>query len=121
MDKIAELIIKGDDTEQAFQAVKLGFCKAMSEFGLSPKTAEGFLQGGVDISKELMMLGIASGAGLGVGSAMLRHKMEQTADESESPQMRATRAKVDTYKKMLANAQDQQIFNGNQQASDGAV
>ena len=92
----------------------------MSEFGISPKVAEGWMNGATDLSKELMMLGIASGAGLGVGSAMLRQHMEQTANHAETPEMRSTRAKIDTYKKMLSNAKDQQIFSG-AQADQGAV
>lgn len=109
MNKISEHILKEDRLDQAFRSIKLGMCHAMSELGLSPEKAEEALSKIATwddlLAKYVLVLG-ATGTAAGLGSAALRHRMEQTAARADSPEMRITDAKINAYKKMIANLKE---------------
>lgn len=124
MNKIANHITSEDATEQTFRSIKFGLCKAMSEFGLSPKEAEEFLQKAAKIDpvealKNWTLLLSAGGVAAGLGTAALRNKIESTAESSESPEMRLTNARIKAYKKMIENFKEENDLMANQ--SQGSV
>lgn len=129
MSNIIEDIINQDPNEAAMHSIKIGFCRAMSESGLSPKTAEALLEkvadggknplGGLGgLAKTTLIGGAGLGAALGVGSAMVRRKMEKTIDGAETPEMRSTRAQINAYKRMITNFKEEQ---GLQSGGQGLV
>ena len=93
MNKIAKHIIDEDNLQQSYKSIKLGVCKALSEFGLSPGDAENFLQklaftgvnvDPVDLLKTYTMYMIGGGAAAGLGTAWLRNKIEKTVDGTDT-------------------------------------
>ena len=120
MDKIAKQIIEEDSTVQCYKSIKLGFCKNLSERGLSPKEAEqilekiaesGFKIDPVDIFKQYSLILAGGGAAAGIGTAMLRNKIEKSIQGTEDQKMRSTKSKIDTYKKMIQNFRDEKSLN----------
>lgn len=116
MSNLLNKIVDQDNQEAAIHSLKLGFCRAMSDFGFSPKTAEAVLQkvaeikgpGLWDAAKGTMLVGAGAGAALGVGSAMLRRKVEKTIEGRESPEMRNRRAQIEAYKRMITNFKEEE-------------
>jgi hypothetical protein len=125
MNKIANHIIEEDFSEQTFRSLKLGFCHAMSEMGMSPKDSESLLQkcadfniDPVELIKQYSLLLTAGGAGLGYVTAKLRSKVDNIAKNTESPEMRISKAKVEAYKKMIANIREQNNMGAQQELVD---
>jgi hypothetical protein len=102
-----------NEMQESITSIKYGLCKAMSEYGISPSDFEealsktAFLDG---LSKFNPFSGIISpaftialggGALAGVGSAVLRKKVEDIGKGTEDSEMRKTRMKIDMYKKMI--------------------
>lgn len=126
MDKIAKHIAVEDPTEQAFRSIKFGLCHAMSEFGLTPKNAEELLEkvakvDPVDLLKSYTLLLGATGVAAGLGTAALRHKIEQTGSNAETPEMRASNAKITAYKKMIENLKEEDRLKKQQLAASAGA
>ena len=122
MSKIAKHIVEEDSAEQTFRSVKLGMCHAMSEHGLSPKQAEEILEklafDPVEFLKEYTLALSLGGAGLGIGTAAIRHRFKNTVNNAESPQMRITDAKINAYKKMIANLKEEEDIKAQQELAN---
>jgi hypothetical protein len=99
-------------------SIKYGLCKAMSEYGFSPSQLEELLSNKEAMDKvaldpkKLNPLGILSpvftialggGALAGVGTAALRHKIDQIGKGTEDRDMRKNRMRVEMYKKMISD------------------
>jgi hypothetical protein len=122
MNKIAKQIIEEDDKAQCYRSIKLGFCKILSEKGFSPKEANKMLSkialDPVDLAKQYAVFLTGAGALGGVGTAMLRDKMEKAVKGTETQDIRATKAKVDAYKKMIQNFRDEKNLNTQKEELD---
>jgi hypothetical protein len=118
MNKIAEHIIEEDNTLQSYRSVKFGVCKAFSELGLSPKNAEQLLEkiangikiDPVELIKQYSLFLVGTGAAAGVGTAMLRRKMDKSIAGTDTQEIRNTKAKVDAYKKMIQDIKYENNF-----------
>lgn len=122
MNKLAEQIIEEDKNKQSYRSIKLGFCKSLSENGLSPKEAENLLKkiavDPVELARQYTLILTGAGAAAGIGSAMLRRKVEKSINETETQDMRATKSKIDAYKKMIRNFRDEKNLNNQQEELD---
>jgi hypothetical protein len=101
--------------QEAITSIKYGLCQAMSEYGFSPQDVETLLEKNAFDIKNLSPLGIMTpaftlalggGALAGVGTAALRHKADQIGQGTEDKEMKKSRMKVDMYKKMIADLQN---------------
>jgi len=122
MNKIAKQIIEEDNKTQCYRSIKLGFCKILSEKGFTPKEANKMLSkvalDPVGLAKEYALLLTGAGALTGVGTAMLRDKMEKAVKGTETQDIKATKAKVDAYKKMIQNFRDEKNLNTQKEELD---
>ena len=117
MSTLIEEINKENESEQIARSIKLGLCRAMSEYGLKPKQAEDVLAKVANpIVGALKSLGMAIpittaalGAVIGVGSAEARHQFEQTLENNDDPKMRQSKAKLEAYKRMIKDLKNNQV------------
>jgi len=116
-NKIQEVftIINMNTKEEEITSIKYGLCKAISECGLSPSSAENLLlqksgslaailsgiNGGSDLITKPVLIGMGVGGVGGIASAILRRKVENIADNTEDSEMRKKRMQIDMYKKMV--------------------
>lgn len=66
-----------------------------------PTSAMGAVSSTKDQILSLMGLGLAVGAAGGVGTAIVRHKLENIADNSEDEEMRKKNMRLKAYKNMI--------------------
>lgn len=115
MNKIAEHILDGSKIQQTYKSVKLGFMKSAAENGLTLSETEELLnKTALDIPAlvQKYSLGlIGLGAAGGVGTAILRRKLEKIVDGTENQEMRQTSKKIEAYKKMVANYKNEQMID----------
>jgi hypothetical protein len=122
MNKIAKQIIEEDNKAQCYRSIKLGFCKILSEKGFTPKEANEMLSkvalDPVDLAKQYAVFLTGAGALTGVGTAMIRDKMEKAVKGTETQDIKATKAKVEAYKKMIQNFRDEKNLNTHKEELD---
>jgi len=122
MNKIAKQIIEEDNKAQCYRSIKLGFCKILSEKGFTPKEANEMLSkvalDPVDLAKQYAVFLTGAGALTGVGTAMIRDKMEKAVKGTENQDIKATKAKVEAYKKMIQNFRDEKNLNTHKEELD---
>lgn len=134
MSDLLTQIIEQDEHETALHSIKLGFCRAMSDFGFTPRTAEealnkaaeapgGWFSNVAPVAKFSLLTGAGLGAAAGVGSAMLRRNVEKTIQGRETPEMRSTRQQINMYKRMITGFKEEQGLQdqGQQLKSSGTV
>ena len=117
MSTLIEEINKENESEQMARSIKLGLCRAMSEHGLKPKQAEDALAkiaNPLGAAAKTLTMGVpigllAVGGLLGIGSAEARHKIEQTIENNDDPNMRQTKAKLEAYKRMIKDLKNNQV------------
>jgi hypothetical protein len=117
MSTLIEEINKENESEQMARSIKLGLCRAMSEYGLRPKQAEDVLakiaNPLIGAAKTLTMgipIGLfAAGGLLGIGSAEARHQFEKTLENNDDPEMRQSKAKLEAYKRMIKDLKNNQV------------
>jgi hypothetical protein len=129
MSNLIKEINKEDESQQMARSIKLGMCRAMSEHGLTPKKAEEVLSknasailGGLkQVGMAIPITAAALGAVLGIGSAEARHQFEQTLENKDDPKMRQTKAKLETYKRMIKDLKNNQVSEINDTSEIGSV
>lgn len=129
MSNLIEEINKEDESQQMARSIKLGLCRAMSEYGLKPKQAEKtlskianpFLSAVKNVGMAVPLTTAALGAVLGVGSAEARHQVEQTLENNDDPKMRQTKAKLEAYKRMIKDLKNNQVARLDDTSDIGSV
>jgi len=106
-----------NEIQESTQSIKFGLCKAMSEFGLSPDETEQILKhAGLfgsfspmdSVISPAFTVALGGGALAGIGTAMLRSKVEHMGDKTEDESMRKDRMRIEMYKKMISDLKDDQ-------------
>jgi hypothetical protein len=129
MSTLIEEINKENESEQMARSIKLGLCRAMSEYGLNPKQAEEvlgkianpFLGALKQVGMAIPITTAALGAVLGIGSAEARHQFEQTLENNDDPKMRQTKAKLEAYKRMIKDLKSNQVAKLDDTSQIGSV
>jgi len=107
-----------NEQQEIIDSVKYGLCQFISENGLSPSQLEEILSKSAFDLKSLsplpgamgtaFTLALGGGALAGVGTAALRHKVENMGNGTEDSAMRKNRMKIEMYKKMIADLKTDQ-------------
>jgi len=102
-----------NDIQESTRSIKFGLCKAMSEFGVSPSETEQLLKSGAfspmdSVINPAFTVALGGGALAGIGTAMLRSKIENMGSKTEDEKMRKDRMRIEMYKKMISDLKDDQ-------------
>lgn len=107
-----------NETQESIDSIKYGLCKAMSECGISPSQFDELLSKKAlfnlkfnpveDVLSPAFAVALGGGALAGIGTAALRHKVENMGEGTEDSDMRRSRMKIEMYKKMITDLKSDQ-------------
>ncbi len=127
MNNLVEKLFEENESTQMARSIKLGLCRAMSEAGLTPKQAdelisEKYANAFVDLGiKTPAIISAILGGVIGVSSAEARHRIEQTINNEEDPEIRQTKSKINAYKRMITDLKNNQIMRNSDVSQTGSV